>query len=200
MAPASPPPLWLAFLLLLAAASSPTAASAQARPSPFETLDLSLSLLSDVSHGTLHDYWSAGPAVAAAVALPFYVGSVEMGLQYAHPEGLDGEVPGFRSLLIYTGWGGGHGLGSRLRIEGGIRFGVLVMRFDGDTIPAFQRSGRRRRGPDHLAMYPPRHLVYRGVRDLPVQLLTQPRMEQVFVSAGLGRRFGTPRWLRDFVD
>jgi hypothetical protein len=25
-------------------------------------------------------------------------------------------------------------------------------------------------------------------------------MEQVFLSAGLGRRFGTPIWLRDFLD
>lgn len=198
MPPSSP---WLAFLLVLAAASSPTAGSAQARPSPFETLDLSLSFLADVSHGTLHDYWSPGPAVAVAVALPFYAGRVETGLQYAHPEGLDGEVPGFRSLFLYAGWGGGRGLGTRLRVEGGARFGVLVMRFDGDSIPEFQRSESELgvavrtslRWTLGGAWYTEASAIYQSV-------LTQPRMEQVFVSGGLGRRFGTPRWLRDFLD
>jgi hypothetical protein len=31
-------------------------------------------------------------------------------------------------------------------------------------------------------------------------ILTHHRMEQVFLSAGLGRHFRTPGWLRDFLN
>jgi hypothetical protein len=187
--------------LVLAVAFSPSALSAQARSSHFETLDLSLTLLADVNHGTLHRYWSPGPAFAVGAALPFYLGTVETGLQYAHPEALRGDVPGFRSLFIYAGWGGGLDLDSRLRAGGGFRVGVQGMRFDGDSLPAFRRS------ESELGI-----AARAGVRWTPAgswfmeasvtyqSILTHHRMEQVFLSAGLGRRFRTPAWLRDFLD
>jgi hypothetical protein len=197
----SRPLVRLLSTLVLVVATSPSAMSAQARPSPFETFDLSLTLLTDINHGTLHRYWSPGAAFAAGVALPFYLGSVEAGLQYAHPEALRGDVPGFRSLFIYAGWGGGQDLGRRLRGEGALRVGVLAMRFDGDSLPAFRRreselgvaARAMLRWTPHGPWFTEAALTYQSI-------LTHPRMEQVFLSAGLGRRFGTPIWLRDFLD
>jgi len=187
--------------LLLAVVFSPSPMSAQARPSPFETFDLSLTLLGDINHGMLHRYWSPGAAFAAGVALPFYLGSVEAGVQYAHPEALRGDVPGFRSLFIYAGWGGEQDLGRRLQGGGALRVGVLAMRFDGDSLPEFRRRESElgvaaratlrwtARGP----WFTEASLTYQAI-------LTHHRMEQVFLSAGLGRRFRTPAWLRDFLD
>ena len=197
----SPPLVRLLSTLVLAVAFSPAGMSAQARPSPFETFDLSLALLTDINQGTLHRYWSPGAAFAAGVVLPFYLGSIEAGVQYAHPEALRGDVPGFRSLFIYGGWGGGHDLGRRLRGTGGLRVGVLAMRFDGDTIPDFRRreselgvaARATLRWTPHGPWFTEASLTYQSI-------LTHRRMEQVFLSAGLGRRFGTPIWLRDFLD
>jgi hypothetical protein len=189
----------LAPLVLTVAATS--AGLAQSRPSAFETLDLRMTVLADVSHGTLHRYWSPGPAVAAGVAMPFYFGTIEAGAQYAHPGALRNDVPGFRSLFVYTGWGGERVLGSGMRAGAGVRLGVMAMRFDGDTLPAF----RRRESELGVAVRATLRWMPRGSwfaeSSLTYQsILTHHRMEQVFVSAGLGRRFGTPAWLRDFLD
>jgi hypothetical protein len=197
----SPPLVRLLSALVLAVAFSTSAISAQARPSPFETFDLGLTALTDINHGTLQRYWSPGATFAAGVALPFYLGSVEAGLQYAHPEALRAEVPGFRSLFIYAGWGGGQDLGRRLRGAGALRVGVLAMRFDGDNLPDFRRreselgvaARATLRWTPHGPWFTEASLTYQSI-------LTRPRMEQVFLSAGLGRRFGTPIWLRDFLD
>jgi len=187
--------------MLLAIASLPSDSSAQARASPFETIDVGLTFLADVNNGLLHRYWSPGPALGAGVALPFYLGSVETGVQYAHPSALRGDVPGFRSLFIYAGWGGGHDLGSGVLAGGGLRAGLLAMRFDGDSLAAF----RRRESELGIAAratvrWMPRGAWFTEASVIYQSILTHHRMEQVFLSAGFGRRFGTPAWLRDFLD
>jgi hypothetical protein len=196
----SVPLMWLLASLVLASAS-PAAGSAQARPSAFETLDLGLTVLADVSHGTLHRYWSPGPAVAAGVALPFYLGTVEAGVQYAHPGARRGDVPGFRSLFVYAGWGGEQHLGSALRAGGGFRVGVMALRFDGDTLPAFRhRESELGVAARATLRWMPRGSWFAESSVTYQSILTHHRMEQVFLSAGLGHRFGTPAWLRDFLD
>lgn len=195
-----PSGIWLAPLLLWLALLPP-GLSAQRRSPPFETIDLSLALLADVSEGSLHRYWSPGLALAAGAALPFYLGSVETGIQYAHPDPRGTDVPGFRSLFLYAGWGGGHQLGGGMEMAGGLRVGIMALRFDGDTIPAFRRNESELGVAGRLALrWRPRapwflesSLVYQSI-------LTRVRMEQVFLSFGLGRRLGTPAWLRDFLD
>jgi hypothetical protein len=199
--PISPSLVWLLSSLVLAAAFPHSNLSAQARSAPFETLDLSVALLADINHGTLNRYWSPGPAFAVGVALPFYLGTVETGMQYAHPKALRGDVPGFRSLFIYAGWGGGYDLGRRLRAGAGVRVGVQAMRFDGDSLPAFRRReselGVAARAGMRWAPVGPWFLETSATYQ---SILTRPRMEQVFLSAGLGRRFRTAAWLRDFLD
>jgi hypothetical protein len=199
--PISPSLACLLSFLVLAAAFPHSNLSAQARSTPFETLDLSLTLLADINHGMLNRYWSPGPAFAVGVAFPFYLGAVETGMQYAHPKALRGDVPGFRSLFIYAGWGGGYDLGSRLRAGAGVRVGVEAMRFDGDSLATFRRRESElgvaaRAGMRWAAVSPwfmEASVTYQSI-------LTHHRMEQVFLSAGLGRRFRTAAWLRDFLD
>lgn len=195
-----PPGTWLVLLLFwLPLAASGLAA--QRRSPAFETIDLQVSLLADVNRGTLHRYWSPGVALGVGVALPFYVGRLETGLQYAHPDPTSDGVPGFRSLFAFAGWGGAHDLGAGVQVGGGARIGIMAMRFDGDTIPAFRRNeselGIAGRGS---LRWMPRGPWFLEGSLLYQSILTTPRMEQLFVSAGVGRRFGTPTWLRDFLD
>jgi hypothetical protein len=191
----------LVIPLVLAVALSPSVLSAQARPSAFETVDLSLTLLADVNKGTLHRYWSSGPAFAAGAALPFYFGIVEAGLQYAHPEALHGDVPGFRSIFVYAGWSGAHHLGSQLSVGGGLRLGVMAMRFDGDSLADFRRNESELGVAARTTLrWTPRGPWFTEASVTYQSILTHHRMEQVFLAAGLGRRFVTPSWLRDFLD
>jgi hypothetical protein len=205
--PNQPPPavlkaVWRA-LALLAITLSPPTTSAQVRSSPgaFETLDLGLTILTDIGDGALHRWWSPGPAVGAGLTMPFYLGSVEAGLQYAHPTALREDVAGFRSLFAYAGWGGGHNLGYGFAARAGLRVGVMAMRVDGDTISQFRRRESELGVVTRVALrWMPGRTWFTEASLSYQSVLTHPRMEQVFLSAGLGRRFATPAWLRDFLD
>lgn len=190
-------------LALLALTLSPPTTSAQVRPSPvaFETLDLALTLLTDIGSGALERWWSPGPAVGVGLTMPFYLGSAEAGVQYAHPTALREDVPGFRSLFAYAGWGGSQDLGHGFAAGGGLRVGVMAMRVDGDTIARSQRRESEVGVATRVAVrWMPGRTWFTEASLSYQSVLTRPRMEQVLLSAALGRRFATPAWLRDFLD
>jgi hypothetical protein len=190
-----------AFVLLLALHLLPPVLPAQVRPAPFETLDLGLTVLTDVNHGTLHEWWSPGPALGLGLTTPFYLGSLELGLQYAHPSALRNDVPGFRSLFLYAGWGGGRALGRGFAAGGGLRVGIMAMRFDGDTLPDSRTNESELGVAGRAALrWLPSGTWYAETSVSYQSVLTHLRMEQVFLAAGVGRRFATPAWLRDFLD
>lgn len=191
------------LVLMLAFSLAPSALPAQTRPSaaPFETIDLGLTLLGDLADGAMQGRWSPGPAVGLGMSMPFHLGSIETGLQYAHPSARRDVVPGFRSLLAYVGWGGGHDLGRGFTAGAGLRVGIMAMRFDGDTIPEFRRSESELGIATRVVLrWMPRRAWFTEVGLSYQSVLTTPRMEQVFLSAGVGRRFTSPEWLREFLD
>jgi hypothetical protein len=190
-----------AFVLFFALHLAPTFLPAQVRPAPFETLDLGLTVLTDVNHGALHEWWSPGPALGLGLTTPFYLGSLELGLQYAHPSALRNDVPDFRSLFVYAGWGGGRALGRGFAAGGGLRVGIMAMRFDGDTLPGSRANESELGVAGRAALrWLPSGTWYAEASVSYQSVLTHLRMEQVFLAAGVGRRFATPAWLRDFLD
>jgi hypothetical protein len=189
------------FVLFAALQLIPAAVPAQARARPFETLDLSLAVLGDINRGALHRWWSPGPALALGLTTPFYLGDLELGLQYAHPSALRDDVPGFRSLFVYAGWGGGRRLGAGFTAGGGLRVGIMAMRFDGDTLPDYRASESELGVAGRAALrWMPAGSWFAESSVSYQSVLTHRRMEQVFLAAGVGRRFATPAWLRDFLD
>jgi hypothetical protein len=188
-------------LLLLSFLGMPAAAVAQVRTAPFETLDLSLAVLGDVNRGVLHRWWSPGPAVGFGMAAPFYLGILELGAQYAHPTAVRDDVPGFRSLFLYAGWGGAQPLGSGFAAGGGLRVGLMAMRFDGDSIPASRARESELGVAARAALRWMPAGSWFGEASVSYQsVFTHRRLEQVLLAAGIGRRFHTPEWLRDFLD
>jgi hypothetical protein len=189
------------FVLLFALHLIPPALPAQARPAPFETLDLGITVLADVNHGSLQQWWSPGPALGLGLTMPFYLGTFELGLQYAHPSALSDDVPGFRSLFVYAGWGGERFLGAGFAAGGGARVGVMAMRFDGDSLPGYRASESELGLAARAAVrWVPAGTWYAETSVSYQSVLTHHHMEQVFLGAGIGRRFATPAWLRDFLD
>ena len=189
------------LFVLVAMALVPASLRAQTSPRPFETLDLGLSLQTDVNRGLLHRWWSPGPAVGLGVSAPFYVGDIELGAQYAHPTARRQDVPGFRSLFVYAGWGGGHRLGAGVSARGGLRIGIMAMRFDGDSLPSYRTRESELGVAARAALrWMPAGAWFAEGSASYQSIFTQRRMEQVFLSVGIGRRFATPAWLRDFLD
>ena len=175
---------------------------AQQTSRPFERATVGIALAVDAGRGgAVHRYWSPGPSVEATVAFPFYAGTVETGAQYAHYDARAGDVPGFGALLLFVGWRTETPLANRLRIGGGARLGLYDIRFDGDTIPAFRRDESELafvlRPTVDYAIGRAWHLYAASAYQV---VYTQPRIEQVLLSAGLARSLGVPSWLRDFLD
>jgi hypothetical protein len=189
------PALFLALQLV------PATLGAQGQPAPFETLDLGLTVLADINRGAFHRWWSPGPAVGVGATMPFYLGTLEVGLQYAHPSARRDDVPGFRALFAYAGWGGSRDLGAGLAALGGLRLGVMAMRFDGDTLSG-SRAHESELGVAARAAvrWMPASTWFAETSVSYQSILTHRRMEQVFLAAGVGRRFVTPAWLRNFLD
>jgi hypothetical protein len=190
-----------AVVLLLVLQLVPHALKAQTRASPFETLDLGITVLADVNHGALQQWWSPGPAVGIGLTTPFYLGILELGLQYAHPSALSDDVPGFRSLFVYAGWGGGRALGAGFAAAGTARVGIMAMRFEGDSLPGDRASENELGVAARAAVrWMPAGAWYAETSVSYQSILTSPHMEQALLAAGIGRRFATPAWLRDFLD
>jgi hypothetical protein len=188
-------------MLLVLFLGMPAVAPAQAGAAPFETLDLSLVVLGDVNRGVLHRWWSPGPAVGAGVTTPFYLGNLELGAQYAHPTAIRNDVPGFRSLFVYAGWGGAHSLGQGFTAGGGVRAGLMAMRFDGDTLPTSRSRESELGAAARVALrWMPAGTWFAEASASYQAVFTHRHMEQVFLAGGIGRRFTSPTWLRDFLD
>ena len=189
------------LLVAVALGLVPASLWAQTSPRPFETLDLGLSLQSDVNRGLLQRWWSPGPAVGLDAGAPFYVGDIELGVQYAHPTARRQDVPGFRSLFLYAGWGGRQRLGGGFSAGGGVRFGIMAMRFDGDSLPGYRTRESELGVAARAALrWMPAGTWFVEGSTSYQSIFTQRRMEQVYLAAALGRRFATPAWLRDFLD
>jgi hypothetical protein len=187
-------------LALLCALVAPATATTQQR-APFETLDLSIELLADIHQGTLQRDWSPGPALGIGLALPFYLGNAELGVQLARPSARQAPLPDFRSLFVYAGWSGTRELGPQLRAEAGVRAGIVGLSFDGDNIPAFRQHESEPAVTARGALrWTPRDPWFMVGAVAWHSVFTEPRIEQIFLSAGVGRRFRTPMWLRDFLD
>jgi hypothetical protein len=170
-----------------------------AQTGPFESLDLNLRVASDVNHAAFHDFWNPGLGVEASLAFPFYAGALRIGVQQFHNEPI-GAAVGFRSRYFHGGWDGGLTVAPGLTWRTGVHAGLYHVWFDADTIPEFSRSESEFAvGGRSLLEYAlgSRWLV--GASADYQLVLTHERIHRVMLGVGLGYRFTSPGWLRDFL-
>ncbi len=190
------------FVFLFAGPPGLGSAFAQQRiaTAPFETVGLSLAAVANVNRTGFHDLWHPGPGGEIAAAAPFYLGWVELGAERMSFDGR-GDNPDYRAWFVFAGWGLDLGLLRRLRWEPGLRVGNYAMRFSGAAIPEDRRA-ESEFGAEAVSRVvwefaPAWDLLltgrYRAV-------LTDPGIRHAFAAVGVRRTFGTPRWLRDFLD
>ena len=111
---------------------------------------------------------------------------------------LASEQPDFTSLYIYLGWGYELALYRRLSWYNGFRIGSFLMRFD-------VTSGNKTEQELALALntglrYPIAGRWSAALSTRYQVVYTHERIQLVYITAGLGRSFGMPRWLKEFLD
>jgi hypothetical protein len=187
----------IAFVSVALLATSATG-SAQQAGHAFETFRVDLSATANVNNNTLHEFWDPRVGAELSVATPFYLGSVELGAHYVGFNALASEQPDFTSLYIYLGWGYELALSQRLRWYNGFRIGSFLMRFD---VP----SGNKTEQELALALNTGLRYPIAGRWSMALSAryqvtYTHERMRLLYISAGLGRSFGMPGWLKEFLD
>jgi len=173
----------------------------QQRPAPFETLGVTLAAVGNLNRNSFHDTWDPGLGVAAAIELPFYAGHAELGGEQLTFDSRVPGVPGFRARYLVVGWGLETPVRRRFRWRNGLRLGSYMMRFDDESLPDDRRHESEvglelgsRLGWSPVGRW---QLSVAGQYRL---ILTEPTIRHVYLTAGVTRTFGTPQWLRDFLD
>ncbi len=187
----------LLAIAIFAATQAPTL-EAQLSRTAFDTLTITVNAVANINRNVFHDYWEPRPGLEVQATTPFYAGTAEAGVHYAGFRGKGPEQPDFATLFIYLGWGYEWPLARHIEWYNGLRAGTLIMVFDlADDDSEEQELG--------LALNSQIRYRFASAWSLTVAaryriVFTHERLRYVFLAAGISRSFGTPRWLRDFLD
>lgn len=190
-------PLLVGLVLTFAPHAHPAAAQGD----PFETLEVSVAASAGVMDAPLfRQYWRPGRGGEAALATPFYVGRAEVGAVVQRHEAAVAEVPRYDAAHLYLGWGLRHAITRHLGVYGGLRLGNYMMRFDDDTFPGVRNESEFTLGLQARLDVTPAPGWHLSGGVAAQQVFTYLRLRQVTASVGLRHTFGTPGWLRRFLQ
>ncbi|HLS47827.1 MAG TPA: hypothetical protein VK012_04865 [Gemmatimonadales bacterium] len=197
-------------LIVSLALAVPATLASQGRahaPAPFSTIALSVAGVEQAGGNRELDAWDPNPGIELRALFPFYAGSAEIGFhQQTFASRLPG-IPGFRGRFIFAGWGWDVRAMRPLRplrplrLRVGLRVGMYDFQFDDASLPPYSRNENEiatSLGVEAGWTLGNGWEVVAAGRGRMV--MTEPRMRQVVLAAGLGRRFTTPAWLREFLD
>lgn len=176
-------------------------AAAQTHDEPWETVELGLTAALDLADGELHRFWDPGPTLGAQATFPFNWGFVEAGVHRSTYRARAAGQPSFASWFVFAGWSAEARLVPRVRWRNGLRLGMSAMRFDDDAIAPEARRETELAG----SLVSTLHVAAGGrwTAQLGIayhEIFTSVPVRQVLLGAGASYRFGTPSWLRDFLD
>lgn len=168
---------------------------------PFETITATVDVVGSAALGSFNDNW--GPSVGGHVefATPVYAGIARAGAHLFNHNAVNPAVPAFQTAWVCLGWTYEWRLPLRLAWGAGVEMGVAHMVFDDESTP------RAREKETELGFGVTLQLAYAFTPCWSVvftgeyrEVLTKRPIEYVFYGVGLGRRFTTPRWLKEFLD
>lgn len=179
----------------------PASLGAQQRAAPFESITLGLSVVRNVGRNSFHEQWSPRTGVGVRAGMPFYAGVAEVGVEQLGFRSRTSSVPGFTGRYYFVGWGFELAPASRLVVSPGFRVGNYAMRFDDPAVP----EGRRQESEIALELASRAHWLAGARWRATISghyrvILTEPRIRQLNLTAGVARTFRTPAWLREFLD
>ncbi len=168
---------------------------------PFSRLELRIQGTQNVNRNLLHNYWHPASGVKVSAATPFYAGDWEVNLGVHRFNG-SAEAPGFGALWISSGWRLKIPVTTRIRLKPGIGFGNYRMSFD-ESVTGY--SGERRESDfvGSIGMLASldvgrRWFLFGQAEYLRIQ--TQPLMRLWFISAGIGLKVNTGKFLQTLLE
>jgi len=192
-------PTRLLFLLALTLTSAAAAASAE----PFDSLEVGVLGVADISNNEYHEFWEQGRGAEIFAQTPFYSGSMRLGLRYLiNDRQPDETVPDSRSLYLYLGWSMFEFEVWRNHIiaELGLGVGVNQWRFDGET-----QQGLDNELEAATEVYGRARYIFARRWSLNTTLryqttYTRNSINIVYVTLGVSRSFSMPGWLKGFLE
>jgi hypothetical protein len=167
----------------------------------FDTVTLTVQAAGGAALGSFADLWEVSPALRLDVTTPLNTGVARVGVDVFDHRALSPAVPDFGCVHAWLGWAYRWELLRHVSCASGLEVGVSYMMFDDEaTARAREEETELTFGVSSQVAYawtPTWSLVLHGRYQ---KVLTQGPIEHVFVGMGLGRRFATPRWLREFLD
>jgi hypothetical protein len=191
-----------AHLFLLLTALSLTSAAGAYAAEPFDSLEVGVLAVADVSNTEYHEFWQHGRGAEIFAQTPFYSGSMRLGLRYlTNDRQPDETVPDSRSLYVYLGWSmiEFEVWRDRLITELGLGVGVNQWRFD-ET-----QTGNNQELEAATEIYGRARFVFAGSWSVNTTLryqttYTRTTINIVYVTLGVSRAFGMPGWLKGFLE
>lgn len=167
----------------------------------FDTLEVGLRAVSDVSDTDFHDFWEPGRGVEAFAVTPYGRTLLHAGLRYLDNNARAAGVPDFESVFVWAGAGMAVSLSPRASLSGGISLGATNWFFDADDEPASGLQNELEMGAELFARA--RFDVGAGFAagtSFRYQVsFTDPRITLGFITVGLSRTFDTP-WLKGVME
>jgi hypothetical protein len=186
------------FLASVNVALAPSSAQAQEPEEAFETLDLGVHIVRNVSRSAVHEFWDTGTGLETSVSTTFYAGAIQFGARYAPHAGRRLEYPDFSAWYLYGGWSYDVSLPHGFTWQSGFRIGLFIMNFDSD-VPNNKESelGTTLQTGLAYSVTPKWSLDVSGRYQL---VFTHERLRYGLFALGVRRSFTTPHWLRWFFE
>lgn len=174
-------------------------AFAQGRANEYETFSIMVGGTHNANRTTFHQYWNPGSGIELSVSTPFYVGYLESaGAFHVYRNKLP-SVPRFNAISASVGWGIQVPVTRFLDWRAGVRAGNYRMSFDYETF-----RGVRNESEFSVAVLSQIHLQFTNTWFFYLsgsyeKTFTYIRLKPLYISAGIGHTFKTPRWMQEVL-
>ena len=193
-------PARFAAALLLGVALLPPAGAAAQRAEPFSRIELSAVGTARLNRDGLDEYWRTLPGGLVRAATPFYLGSVALAVQAIPFEPVPG-VYDLDALTVALEWNGEARLWRGTRASAGVQVGNATFKFhEQETRIFLQEESEFLAGVQAAVRTRVTHNVGVLVTARHQRIFTHIPVRLTFAGAGVEYAFGTPRWLRGFLE
>jgi len=170
---------------------------------PFDSLEVGILGLADVSDTDYHNYWQRGVGGEIFAQTPFYLGSTRLGLRYtANSAQPNAGVPDSNNFFFYLGWSllEFEMIRTRAFADLGISLGINQWDFEDETDPGLQEEAEIA-----SEIFGRARLVFARRWNANVSLryqttYTHKRINVVYATLGVSRSMSMPGWLRGFLE
>jgi len=180
-----------------------TSAVGASTPEPFDSLEVGVLGVADISDNEYHEFWQRGRGAEIFAQTPFYSGSMRLGLRYLINDHQAGQtVPNSRSFYLYLGWSMFEFdiWRDHLIAELGLGVGVNQWRFEGETTEGLDNEIEAA-----TEVYGRVRYTFTRRWSLSTTLryqttYTRNTINVVYVTLGVSRAFSMPAWLKGFLE